>query len=178
MFEALTAVSAMMVAQTMPLTMSRLSTAQPAKPGYFESPAGAPEPSRSHCKIYSAPVASSDRLDLGLLVQNHVQQRFMDLEFPVVFDEAQFAEFVHEEADARSGSTETLPHQGGLGRLLEFYTSTEGAKAMPERRDERIVETETEARAGVTGHNVRYVLALGLGGVIVAFTIIYFVFFG
>jgi hypothetical protein len=67
---------------------------------------------------------------------------------------------------------------GGLGRLLEFYASTEGAKAMPERRDERIVETETEARAGVTGHNVRYVLALGLGGVIVAFTIIYFVFFG
>ncbi len=49
---------------------------------------------------------------------------------------------------------------------------------MSERRDERIVETETEARAGVTGHNVRYVLALGLGGVIVAFTIIYFVFFG
>jgi hypothetical protein len=37
---------------------------------------------------------------------------------------------------------------GGLGRLLEFYASTEGAKAMPERRDERIVETETEARAG------------------------------
>ena len=67
---------------------------------------------------------------------------------------------------------------GGLGRLLEFYASTEGAKAMSERRDERIVETETEARAGVTGHNVRYVLALGLGGVIVAFTIICFVFFG
>jgi hypothetical protein len=73
---------------------------------------------------------------------------------------------------------ETLPHQGSLGRLLEFYAGTEGAKAMPERRDERIVETETEARAGVTGHNVRYVLAFGLGGVVVAFTIIYFVFFG
>jgi hypothetical protein len=68
---------------------------------------------------------------------------------------------------------ETLPHQGSLGRLLEFYAGTEGAKAMPERRDERIVETETEARAGVTGHNVRYVLALGLGGVIVAFAIIH-----
>ena len=39
MFKALTAVSAMMVAQTMSLIMSRLSTAQPAKPGYFESPA-------------------------------------------------------------------------------------------------------------------------------------------
>jgi hypothetical protein len=39
MFEALTAVSAMMVAQTMSLTMSGLSTAQPANREYFESPA-------------------------------------------------------------------------------------------------------------------------------------------
>jgi hypothetical protein len=30
---------------------------------------------------------------------------------------------------------------------------------MPERRGERVVETTTEARAGVTGHNVRCVLA-------------------
>jgi hypothetical protein len=28
------------------------------------------------------------------------------IEFPVVFDEAQFAEFVHEKADARSDSTD------------------------------------------------------------------------
>jgi hypothetical protein len=36
------------------------------------------------------------RLDLRLLVQNHVQQGFMDFDFSVVFDETQLAEFVHE----------------------------------------------------------------------------------
>jgi hypothetical protein len=36
------------------------------------------------------------RFDLRLVVQNHVQQGIMDLKFSVVFDEAQFAEFVHE----------------------------------------------------------------------------------
>jgi hypothetical protein len=45
-----------------------------------------------------------------------------------------------------------------------------------ERRDEQIVETE--ARAAVTGHNVRYVLAFSIGGVVVVFAIIYFLFFG
>ncbi|HXR37352.1 MAG TPA: hypothetical protein VN754_15450 [Candidatus Binataceae bacterium] len=35
----------------------------------------------------------------------------------------------------------------------------------------------TEARQGVTGHNVRYVLVWGTGGVIVAFVIVYFLFF-
>jgi len=48
---------------------------------------------------------------------------------------------------------------------------------MPERYDERIVETEVQARQGVTGHNVRYVLAFGICGVIAAFVIIYFLFF-
>ena len=48
---------------------------------------------------------------------------------------------------------------------------------MPERHDERIVETAIEARQGVIGHNVRYVLAFGICGVIVAFVIIYFLFF-
>ena len=38
--------------------------------------------------------------DLGLLVQNHVQQGFMDFDFSVVFDEAQFAEFVHKKTYA------------------------------------------------------------------------------
>jgi hypothetical protein len=31
----------------------------------------------------------------------------------------------------------------------------------------------TQARAGVTGHNVRYVLAVGLAAVIVGFIIVY-----
>jgi hypothetical protein len=48
---------------------------------------------------------------------------------------------------------------------------------MPERHGEQIVETTTEARQGVTGHNVRYVLVWGIGGVIVAFAIVYFLFF-
>ena len=36
----------------------------------------------------------------------------------------------------------------------------------------------TKARGGVTGHNVRYVLAFGLGGVIIAFLIIALYFYG
>lgn len=34
------------------------------------------------------------------------------------------------------------------------------------------------ARQGVTGHNVRYVLGFGLVAIIVAFIIIYLIFFG
>ena len=49
---------------------------------------------------------------------------------------------------------------------------------MPERRGQRVVETKTEARAGVTGHNVRYVLAFSLAGIIAAFVVIYLLFFG
>jgi hypothetical protein len=33
-------------------------------------------------------------------------------------------------------------------------------------------------RAGVTGHNVRYVLAFSLIGIIAVFIVIYFLFFG
>jgi len=42
--------------------------------------------------------------------------------------------------------------------------------------DTPVVESTTEARQGVTGHNVRYVLLFGLGGVILAFALIYAVF--
>jgi acid phosphatase family membrane protein YuiD len=48
---------------------------------------------------------------------------------------------------------------------------------MPEWHGEQIVETTTEARQGVTGHNVRYVLVWSTVGVIVAFVIVYFLFF-
>jgi hypothetical protein len=34
------------------------------------------------------------------------------------------------------------------------------------------------ARQGVTGHNVRYVLGFGLVGIIIAFIIVYLIFFG
>ena len=34
------------------------------------------------------------------------------------------------------------------------------------------------ARQGVTGHNVRYVLGFGIAGVVIAFAVIYLVYFG
>jgi len=40
---------------------------------------------------------------------------------------------------------------------------------MIEHHDLRTEKTTTEVRAGVTGHNVRYVLAVSLAGVIVFF---------
>ena len=47
---------------------------------------------------------------------------------------------------------------------------------MPQHEDKPVVETTTQARAGVTGHNVRYVLIFGLGGVIVAFAVLLWYF--
>src|SRR5712672_3913793 len=52
--------------------------------------------------------ARISRFDLGLVEQNNVQQGIMNLDFSVVFDEAQFAEFVHEKAHARSGRADHL----------------------------------------------------------------------
>ena len=63
----------------------------------------------------------------------------------------------------------------GTGRCRVYLSKEE--TLMPERYDERIVETAVQARQGVTGHNVRYVLAFGTCGVIAAFVIIYFLFF-
>jgi hypothetical protein len=51
------------------------------------------------------------------------------------------------------------------------YDRDERGEAAPE------VLTKTQARQGVTGHNVRYVLYWGLGGAAVAFALIYLVFF-
>ena len=44
---------------------------------------------------------------------------------------------------------------------------------MPHIENDRIVENATEARGAVTGHNVRYVLAFGLLGTVVAFCALY-----
>jgi hypothetical protein len=41
-----------------------------------------------------------------------------------------------------------------------------------------IQKSASEAREGVTGHNVRYMLVFGLAGVIIGFAIIYGYFFG
>jgi hypothetical protein len=50
-----------------------------------------------------------------------------------------------------------------------------GAKAP--RTSQPVVETSTEARQGVTGQGVRYVLLFGLAGVVIAFALIYAAFF-
>jgi hypothetical protein len=46
---------------------------------------------------------------------------------------------------------------------------------MPRLEDNRIVESATEARAGVTGHNVRYVLVISTLAAIVLVAVAYFV---
>jgi hypothetical protein len=48
---------------------------------------------------------------------------------------------------------------------------------MPHREGDHIVETPTEARAAVTGHNARYVLAIAVVAVIAAFVGVYLYFF-
>lgn len=53
-----------------------------------------------------------------------------------------------------------------------------GIPIMANRKDKPTIEPTTKARAGVTGHKVRYVLAFGLAGVIIAFLIIALYFFG
>jgi len=45
---------------------------------------------------------------------------------------------------------------------------------MPRVDDNRIVESTTEARGAVTGHNVRYVLVISTVAVIVVFAVAYF----
>src|ERR1700730_18496675 len=46
--------------------------------------------------------------ELGIVVQDHVQQGIMDFQFSVVFDKTQFAESVHEKAHPRSGRSDHL----------------------------------------------------------------------
>jgi hypothetical protein len=47
---------------------------------------------------------------------------------------------------------------------------------MAKVEDDHIVETTVEARAGTTGHNVRYVLAFSTFGVAALFVIVYLYF--
>ena len=48
---------------------------------------------------------------------------------------------------------------------------------MATKENDRIVETATEARAGATGQNVRYVLGWATAGVIALFVIVYLFYF-
>jgi hypothetical protein len=52
----------------------------------------------------------------------------------------------------------------------------EGIDQSPDQRERKPMPA-SRARAGVTGHNVRYVLAFGLVAVVLAFLIIYLVYF-
>jgi hypothetical protein len=87
-----------------------------------------------------------------------------------------------------------------LLNLLDFIFLTVGTASKPETRIRRCrftqtrnvehimayhsdseqhpVISKTEARQGVTGHNVRYVLGFGLAAVIIAFAIVFYVYFG
>lgn len=42
---------------------------------------------------------------------------------------------------------------------------------------ERAVVSKVEARQGVTGHNVRYVLGFSLAAIVIAFAVLYFIYF-
>ena len=55
----------------------------------------------------------------------------------------------------------------------------DGRMAMAYERNDarREVLPTNKARQGITGHNVRYVLLLSLGGALVALAVIYLVFF-
>ena len=44
---------------------------------------------------------------------------------------------------------------------------------MPRVENEKVIESSTEARAAVTGHNVRYVLVFSTLAVIVLFAAVY-----
>jgi hypothetical protein len=48
------------------------------------------------------------RPDLGLFLQNHVQQRFVNFELSIVFDQTQLAELVHKKTHAGSGRADHL----------------------------------------------------------------------
>ena len=53
-----------------------------------------------------------------------------------------------------------------------------GQADMAGQTDRPTIEPTTKARAGVTGHNVRYVLAFALAGVFVGFLLIALYFYG
>lgn len=59
---------------------------------------------------------------------------------------------------------------------------TSPADRAPERRTpiegRRIELPAQRARQGATGHNVRYVLGISLAAVVIAFAVVYFIYFG
>jgi len=66
------------------------------------------------------------------------------------------------------------PGEGSRKDVVAMGTSR---KSGPPDSDERAVVAATQARQGVTGHNVRYVLLAGTAAVVVLFVIVYAAFF-
>jgi Hypoxia induced protein conserved region len=58
-----------------------------------------------------------------------------------------------------------LADDGGLPHVL-------GTTMVTNQNDPEVLISEDEARGGVTGHHVRYVLAFGLAGIVIAFIVI------
>lgn len=48
---------------------------------------------------------------------------------------------------------------------------------MPETSERPIVKPTNQARQGVTGHNVRYVLGIGTGAIIAIFAVLWLYYF-
>jgi hypothetical protein len=58
--------------------------------------------------------------------------------------------------------------------LNDGGVAVQGVIYMPRVEDNHIVESTTEARAAVTGQNVRYVLVISTLAAIVLFAVVYF----
>jgi Flp pilus assembly protein TadB len=70
-----------------------------------------------------------------------------------------------------------MRRQEKTGQLWAKPRGSDRVHIMADHMDPPTIKTTTKARAGVTGHNTRYVLAVGLAGVIIAFVLIVLYFY-
>src|SRR4029079_1704282 len=69
----------------------------------------APAPSPPTIGVFAL---SAIHVDCRVIVQNYIQERVMDLQIAVVFDETQLAEFVHEEVHTQASGADHLGKSG------------------------------------------------------------------
>lgn len=62
-------------------------------------------------------------------------------------------------------------------RAPEYKEADRQTAQQPKPAEQPVVPTP-RARQAVTGHNVRYVLGFGIAAVVIAFIIIYLIYFG
>jgi hypothetical protein len=65
----------------------------------------------------------------------------------------------------------------GAAQFAESCPNAREANVTSDNNEPRIVVPTQRARQGVTGQNVRYVLGLGLVSAIIAFALIYWIYF-